>query len=105
MADKKADKFLDFIASQEWPVLADFWAAWCGPCRMMEPVLKDLAQEWKGRATIVKINTDEQPALAQRFEITAMPTMVLFDKGHEVHRVRGAQPLASLKAEFAQWVK
>ena len=105
MTEKKADKFLDFIASQEGPVLADFWAAWCGPCRMMEPVLKELAQEWKGRASVVKINTDEQPALAQRFGITAMPTMVLFDKGREVHRIRGAQPLSSLKAEFAPWVR
>jgi thioredoxin len=100
-----ADKFLDFIASQKTPVLADFWAAWCGPCRMMEPVLKDLSREWKGRATVVKINTDEQPALARRFDITAMPTMVLFQDGKEVHRVRGAQPLASLKAEFAPWVR
>ena len=104
MSDKQANKFLDFLASQEGPVLADFWADWCGPCRMMEPVLKELSQEWKGRATVVKINTDEQPALAQRFGITAMPTMVLFDKGREVHRIRGAQPLASLKAEFSKWV-
>jgi thioredoxin 1 len=97
-------QFLEFIAREEKPVLADFWAEWCGPCRMMEPVLKELAGEWKGKAVVVKVNSDEQPQLAQRFGISALPTMVLFHKGREVHRVSGARPVAALKAEFASWV-
>lgn len=99
-----ASKFLDYVATQDTPVLADFWAEWCGPCRMMHPVLQELSREWKGRATVVKINSDEQPDLAARFGISALPTLVLFDKGREVHRVSGAMPLQALKAEFGRWI-
>jgi thioredoxin 1 len=100
-----ASKFLDYIATQELPVLADFWAEWCGPCRMMHPVLEVLAREWKGKATVVKINTDEQSDLAQRFGISSIPTLILFDKGKEVHRVSGAVSAAALKSQFARWVR
>ncbi len=100
-----ASKFLDYLATQDKPVLADFWADWCGPCRMMHPVLQELAREWKGRATVVKINSDEQPELAARFNISALPTLVLFDGGKEVHRVSGAMPLQALNAEFGRWVR
>jgi thioredoxin 1 len=99
-----ASKFLDYIATQDQPVLADFWAEWCGPCRMMHPVLEAVAKDWKGKATVVKINSDEQPELAARFNIHSLPTFVLFKGGQEVHRVSGARPAAALKAEFAAWV-
>jgi thioredoxin len=99
-----SSKFLDYIATQDKPVLADFWAEWCGPCRMMHPVLEGLSQDWKGKATVVKINTDEQPDLARRYGINSIPTLILFDKGQEVHRVSGALPAAALKAQFARWV-
>jgi thioredoxin len=97
-------KFLDFIAAQDKPVLADFWAEWCGPCRMVAPVVESLAQEWKGKAVVVKVNTDEQPGLSQRFGISGIPTLILFHGGKEVHRVSGALPLAALRREFAKWV-
>jgi thioredoxin 1 len=97
-------KFLDFISSQDKPVLADFWAEWCGPCRTMGPVLSDLAKDWKGKATVVKINTEEQSDLAGRFGISGIPTFILFQGGKEVHRVSGAMPLAALKEQFKRWV-
>lgn len=97
-------KFLDYIATQDQPVLADFWAEWCGPCKMMHPVLEQVAKDWKGKATVVKIDTDAQPDLAARFGIRSIPTLILFDKGREVHRVSGAMPAAALKAEFARWI-
>jgi len=97
-------KFMDYIATQEQPVLADFWAEWCGPCRMMHPVLESVAKDWKGKASVVKINSDEQPDLASRFGIHSLPTFVMFKDGREVHRVSGARPAAALKAEFASWV-
>lgn len=99
-----SSKFLDYIATQDKPVLADFWAEWCGPCRMMHPVLEQIAKEWKGKATVVKVNSDEQPALASRFGIHSLPTLILFQGGHEVHRVSGALPAEALKSEFGRWI-
>jgi len=89
-----------FIASQPLPVLADFWADWCGPCKMMAPVLQDLAREWKGRITVIKIDTDKKPQLASRFGINSIPTLILFKSGREAHRITGAMPLPALKREL-----
>lgn len=92
--------FDGFLAAQETPVLADFWADWCQPCHMMNPVLKKLAEEWKGRLKVIKVDTEKKPALASRFGISGIPTMILFKEGREVHRVSGAMPLAQLKKEL-----
>ncbi len=97
-------KFLDFVEKSDKPVLADFWAEWCGPCRTMGPVLQELSREMKGKLTVVKINTDEQPSLASRFNISAIPTLILFQNGKEVHRVSGAMPLAVLKNQLKPWI-
>jgi len=97
-------KFLEFISAQDKPVLADFWAEWCGPCRMMAPVLSELAKDWKGKVTVVKINSDQQPDLSSRFGISGIPTFILFKAGKEVHRVSGAMPLAALKEQFKKWI-
>jgi len=90
-----------FLAAQSLPVLADFWAEWCGPCKMMAPVLQDLAREWKDRLRVIKVDTDRKPHLASRFNITGIPTLILFQGGKEIHRVSGAMPLAELKRELA----
>ena len=90
-----------FLASQTKPVLADFWAEWCGPCRTMAPVLQDLAREWKDRLTVIKVDTDKKPHLASRFRISAIPTLILFKGGKEAYRISGAMPLAHLKRELA----
>ncbi|MDB5105518.1 MAG: trxA1 [Fibrobacteres bacterium] len=89
-----------FLASQDLPVLSDFWAEWCGPCKMMHPVLQDLAKDWKGRIKVIKVDTDKKPHLANRFKISGIPTLILFKGGREVHRVSGAMPLAQLKREL-----
>jgi thioredoxin 1 len=103
METQTAD-FNEFIRSSDLPVLADFWAAWCGPCRMMSPVIKELAHDWKGRIVVVKVNTEEKQHLTQQYGISAIPTMVLFKNGAEIHRVSGAMPLNVLKSELEKFL-
>lgn len=79
-----------------FPLLVDFWAAWCGPCRMMEPVLERLAGEWSTRLQLGKVDTDEQQELAVRFGIRSIPTLILFSGGKEIARQSGALDYGSL---------
>ena len=81
-------------------VLVDFWAPWCGPCRMQTPILEALARELNGNARIVKLNTDENPATARNFGINSIPTLILFRDGREVERMVGVQPAESLKRKL-----
>ncbi|HKP97960.1 MAG TPA: thioredoxin [Fibrobacteria bacterium] len=92
--------FDTFISSRSTPVLSDFRADWCAPCKMMDPILKDLAKEMKGRLIVIKVDTEKKPHLANRFGISAIPTLILFKDGREVHRFQGAMPLARLKQEL-----
>jgi len=92
--------FEELIQTSDLPVLVDFWAEWCGPCRMMEPVLKQLAKDMKGRIRVVKVNVDEKPHIAQRYQIQGIPTTILFYKGQPIWRKSGAMPLPMLKQEI-----
>ena len=96
--------FDEFIATHDKPILADFWASWCGPCQMMSPILEELAKEWKDRLTIIKVDTEAKPHIAQRFNIANIPTMILFQKGTEVHRIYGAVPLVQLKNVLSEFI-
>ena len=85
------------VKNSETPVLIDFWASWCGPCRMMAPVVSELAEEYDGRAVVGKINIDEEPELASAFGVMSIPTFALMKNGKVVNRKVGAMPKSSLE--------
>jgi thioredoxin 1 len=80
------------------PVLVDFWAPWCGPCKMIAPVLEEIAQEYEGKAKIVKINIDDNQNTAAQFGVRSIPTLILFKSGNEVEKIIGAQGKDKLTA-------
>ena len=90
-------EFEQDVIQSELPVVVDFGAPWCPPCRAVAPILAELATEFAGQLTIVSVNTDEAPDLAERFSISGLPTLVIFREGAEVQRVRGAAPRRVLK--------
>ena len=89
----------DFAASNDSavPVLADFWAPWCGPCRMVAPAVEKIAADLAGKLKVVKVNTDEQPELGARFGVQSIPTLILFEGGREKDRIIGARPAPALR--------
>ncbi|MBR2315780.1 MAG: thioredoxin [Clostridia bacterium] len=75
--------FEEEVINSDVPVLLDFWATWCGPCRMIAPILEEIAEEYDGRVTVGKVNVDDESELAVQFGITSIPTVILFDKGEQ----------------------
>ena len=90
------------VLKSEVPVVVDFWAPWCGPCRAVAPILEELAGEYDGQLTIAKLNTDEELRVSGQFGIMAIPTMIVFKGGKEVKRIQGAAPKRILKEAFDQ---
>jgi thioredoxin len=88
--------FSEDVERSPLPVLVDAWAAWCGPCRMIAPIIDELAAEMAGRVRVVKLNVDENPATAARFDLRSIPTLLVFKAGREVDRIVGVQPKSEI---------
>lgn len=92
------EQFDAVVANSSVPVVVDFWAAWCGPCRMVAPEIKKVAEHLAGKALVLKVDTDANPELSSRFGIRSIPTIGVFANGREVNRVSGVRPAAAIEA-------
>lgn len=98
--------FFDLIKTSDKPVLVDFWAEWCGPCRMVSPTVEKIAKEYKGKLLTVKVNVDEKQHVAMQYQVQSIPTIMMFWKGEPVMRLMGAQPYDAIKSQIdANWPK
>ena len=96
--------FDETVASAELPVVVDFWAEWCGPCKMIAPALEEIASEQSGRIRIAKLNVDDNPDTARRYEVMSIPTLMVFNNGSLEKRLVGARSKGQLMAELAQFI-
>ena len=102
MAEKfNQDNFQKEVLVSSVPVLVDFYAEWCGPCKMLAPVIEELASEYAGKVKVGKVDIDESMDLAVRYQVQAVPTLILFKGGQAVKKVSGAYPKAALVKEFS----
>ena len=98
------ENFETEVLQNDKPVIVDYWAEWCGPCRMVAPVLEEIAAEYADKIAVVKLNIDENPELSQRYGIMAIPTMNVFSGGEVVKQIVGAKPKSALLRELADFL-
>jgi len=106
MADIKFDEqnFEAEVIKSEIPVLVDFWAVWCGPCKVVSPIVEELAKDYQGKLKVGKVNVDENNSLAQRFSIMSIPTLKFFKNGKPVGEIIGAAPKSTIETEIKKYL-
>ena len=96
--------FDEAVAGSDTPVLVDFWAEWCGPCKMIAPTLAEIATEQRGKLTVGKLNVDDNPDTARRFDVMSIPTLLVFKDGKQVKRLVGAKGKGQLLQDLAEFI-
>jgi len=94
------DNFAEQVLKSQTPTLVDFWAEWCGPCKMIAPILDELADEYSGRVNVGKVNVDEHQQLAAEYGVRAIPTLIIFQNGQVTEEIKGLRSKRDLKASF-----
>ena len=103
MTNVTESNFQSEVINAPGVVLVDFWAPWCGPCRMVSPILEEISREKQGRVKIGKVNVDENPNLAAKFQVMSIPTMIIFKNGQMVEKFVGAMPKSAIETKLTRW--
>ena len=93
------------VVAAEQPVVVDFWAPWCGPCRVVDPIIEDLAGQHAGRVKFMKLNVDDNPATATRYNVLSIPTVILFERGEPQQTVIGARSKSHYESAWERWLQ
>jgi thioredoxin len=101
---KQYASFDEMVESTALPILVDFYAPWCGPCQMMTPILQEVGNQLKDQVLVVKINTDKNPQVAEKWQIRELPTLIIFKGGQPVERLTGVHPVPALLQIARRWV-
>ena len=96
--------FDETVQAATEPVIVDFWAEWCGPCKMIAPILEEIAVEQEGKVTVAKLNVDEHPDLARRYDVMSIPTLLVFQDGQPVKRLVGAKGKGQLLQDLSEFI-
>jgi thioredoxin 1 len=97
--------FEDEVLAADRPVVVDFWAPWCGPCRVVDPIIEDLAGQHAGRVKFMKLNVDDNPATASRYNVLSIPTVILFERGEPQDTVIGARSKSHYESAWERWLQ